>query len=102
MKVLTILPVLIGALVLIVIGVSWWINTPDSAGTASRYNLDYTDADTVASGKTLYTQHCAACHGKSLEGKKIGVRNCPTAGYLRHRTMRAAIPGIIRTNSYLN
>lgn len=70
MKVLTSLPVLIGALVLIVIGVSWWINTPDSAGTASRYNLDYTDADTVAAGKTLYTQHCAACHGKSLEGQK--------------------------------
>jgi len=69
MKVLTILPVLIGALMLIVIGVSWLI-TPASAGTASRYNLDYTDADTVAAGKMLYTQHCAACHGKSLEGQK--------------------------------
>jgi len=31
--------------------------------------VPYEDAEAVALGKTLYAEHCAACHGASLEGQ---------------------------------
>jgi mono/diheme cytochrome c family protein len=31
--------------------------------------IDPSDAALVARGKPLYTQHCAACHGASMEGQ---------------------------------
>jgi len=34
-----------------------------------RPKLDVADAKRIASGKTVYAQHCAACHGVNLEGQ---------------------------------
>lgn len=36
---------------------------------ATAAYIDPSDAALVARGKPLYTQHCAACHGASMEGQ---------------------------------
>jgi S-disulfanyl-L-cysteine oxidoreductase SoxD len=41
----------------------------------------YTDPDVVAQGRTVYADHCAACHGANLEGQPDW-RRPDAAGYL--------------------
>jgi mono/diheme cytochrome c family protein len=35
---------------------------------AGPVEIPYTDADMIATGEALYTQHCAACHGADRKG----------------------------------
>lgn len=43
----------------------FFLGQADTAGVRLRPD----DATLVASGKTLYDEHCAACHGANLEGQ---------------------------------
>jgi mono/diheme cytochrome c family protein len=40
-----------------------WLASP------RELRIDATDANLVARGAAVYAQHCAACHGKDLEGQ---------------------------------
>ena len=47
---------------------AWWQMAPrNGGGAAARPDLD--DARRIASGRHVYQQHCAACHGADLEGQ---------------------------------
>ena len=51
----------IGAVALAALG-AWLFVSPE-------VRIDATDADSVARGEQLYAKHCAACHGRTLEGQ---------------------------------
>lgn len=49
-----------------------YLETPSGAGKAGdmrRLRIDATDAASVAQGRKIYAQQCAACHGANLEGQ---------------------------------
>ena len=52
------------AAAVVVAGVAWYVGV-DAGGPGA----DATDPDLVALGATVYEQHCAACHGRELEGE---------------------------------
>jgi cytochrome c len=58
--------VLISAALLIVIG---FFIFDQSSQTQTHDGADPKNPKFVAMGKTLYAKHCAACHGKNLEGQ---------------------------------
>ena len=41
----------------------------DRAASTASVRLDTSDAKVLATGKAVYAQHCAACHGARLEGQ---------------------------------
>lgn len=41
---------------------------------------DATDKEAVQMGKRLYVEHCASCHGKSLEGEENWRQELPEGG----------------------
>jgi mono/diheme cytochrome c family protein len=43
----------------------WWSARADAAAGLA----DHTDIELVATGQSVYVQHCAACHGAQLEGQ---------------------------------
>lgn len=58
--------------------------TPVAALAEQAVTIPYRDAAAVETGRTLYAQHCASCHGDSLEGepdwqmpKDDGLRRAP-------------------------
>ena len=52
------------AATVVVVGVAWYV-VVDAGGRGA----DATDPELVALGAAVYEQHCAACHGKELEGE---------------------------------
>ena len=48
----------------VVVGVAWYV-VVDAGGRGA----DATNPELVALGATVYEQHCAACHGRELEGE---------------------------------
>jgi mono/diheme cytochrome c family protein len=58
--------VFIGAVAAAVLGVAW---TVANQRRPASEQLAPADAATLALGKKLYDAHCAACHGKDLEGE---------------------------------
>jgi mono/diheme cytochrome c family protein len=61
----TILIGTVSAVVLILVAAFvGWISQPPPSGRA-----DLTDLHQVALGERVYSEHCAACHGKNLEGQ---------------------------------
>ncbi|NSX17590.1 c-type cytochrome [Cupriavidus taiwanensis] len=49
-----------------------YLDTPADAGKTGdirRLRIDATDAASVAQGRKIYAQQCAACHGANLEGQ---------------------------------
>ena len=52
------------AAAVVVAGVAWYV-----VAGAGGPGADATDPDLVALGATVYEQHCAACHGRELEGE---------------------------------
>ena len=52
------------AAAVVVAGVTWYVGVD-----ADRPGADATDPDLVALGAAVYDQHCAACHGRELEGE---------------------------------
>ena len=57
--------VCVGAAVIVMAtGVAWYVSREGSGAAA-----DASDPELVALGATVYVQHCAACHGRDLEGE---------------------------------
>lgn len=60
-------PIRLTALAALVLGAAggaiWGVLASDRPGL-----LPYEDAEAVALGRTVYAEHCAACHGADLEG----------------------------------
>ena len=54
---------LVFAIALVAIGMWFVLRTP------AAMRIDHADAALVARGEPLYRQHCATCHGASLEGQ---------------------------------
>ena len=54
----------------------WWTRAP-----AEPWRLQPGDAAVVAEGRTIYRQHCAACHGAELQGQ-ADWRTPDAEGYL--------------------
>ena len=52
------------AAAVVVAGVAWYV----VVGAGGR-GADATDPELVALGASVYAQHCAACHGRELEGE---------------------------------
>ena len=52
------------AATVVVVGVAWYV-VVDAGGRGA----DATDPELVALGAAVYEQHCAACHGRELEGE---------------------------------
>ena len=52
------------AATVVVVGVAWYV-VVDAGGQSA----DATDPELVALGAAVYEQHCAACHGRELEGE---------------------------------
>lgn len=52
------------AAAVVVAGVAWYVGV-DADGRGA----DASDPDLVALGAVVYEQHCAACHGRELEGE---------------------------------
>ncbi len=52
------------AATVVVAGVAWYV-VVDAGGRGA----DATDPELVALGAAVYEQHCAACHGRELEGE---------------------------------
>ena len=52
------------AATVVVAGVAWYVGVDAGASGA-----DATDPELVALGSGVYDQHCAACHGRELEGE---------------------------------
>lgn len=52
------------AATVVVVGVAWYV-VVDASGRGA----DATDPELVALGAAVYEQHCAACHGRELEGE---------------------------------
>ena len=49
-----------------------YLDTPSNAsksGDIRQLRIDATDATSVAQGRKIYAQQCAACHGANLEGQ---------------------------------
>jgi mono/diheme cytochrome c family protein len=42
---------------------------PAAKAQSPAFVIDRTDADLVKLGRTIYTDYCASCHGKQLEGE---------------------------------
>ena len=51
------------AVIVMATGVAWYVSREGSGAAA-----DASDPELVALGATVYVQHCAACHGRDLEG----------------------------------
>ena len=65
-------PVILAAAVaagLLVAGAWLFWPRPQSAPVVAEWTLRPGDPETIANGKTLYTAHCASCHGARLEGQ---------------------------------
>ena len=52
------------AATVVVVGVAWYV-VVDAGGRGA----DATDPELVALGAAVYERHCAACHGRELEGE---------------------------------
>lgn len=51
----------VGALIVTAMYIAAWLERPTA--------VDHTNSQLVDSGRRLYAEHCAACHGKGLEGQ---------------------------------
>lgn len=61
---------------------------------AAFLHASETDTD---SGRALYVEHCAACHGVDLEGQPDWRSPTPTASIRRRPMTRRVTPGITMT-----
>jgi cytochrome c553 len=60
---------------------------------------DPENADQVAQGRVVYAQHCASCHGDSLQGQPNWRIRRRTGDFPHHHTMTLDIPGITPINN---
>lgn len=60
--------VAVGVLVLIAVGgtLVWWQHVDQAQAPVS---LEPRNPDVVALGRSIYSEHCASCHGANLEGQ---------------------------------
>jgi mono/diheme cytochrome c family protein len=67
----------LGIVVIVVVVLVALRRTPEMPGPVG----DLSDPAMVARGQSLYTQHCALCHGANLEGQPDWQRPLPSGGY---------------------
>lgn len=58
------LAVIVGVLIALAGGAVWWL-----AGRAPPAGLLDATAEQIETGRRVYAQHCAVCHGANLEGE---------------------------------
>ena len=68
---------LVGMLGFILLGTSLYLNS----GATNASGIPYLNAERVASGKQVYEQNCASCHGVNLGGQ-VNWQKRDAAGYL--------------------
>lgn len=64
MKMKRLLVVSVVLLVALVAGAAWWVQAVRTPGW-----IDPADTALVTTGRVVYTQYCAACHGAQLQGQ---------------------------------